>query len=218
MEYTDQLANELIARHNLRAYIKYKWKKLKNIPDKYDYPAYTAELTDAQRGYQQQILRLIQHPMLVHLAFSDNLSFKYKINNVITLRNGRRQGRKTTDNKPVPNLSLSRRELTGITNQLTDLANAISESLSRIRKMGFENQQAALRDLIKGRKELILRMHEETWPDEAARTRWKNFATGARGPLDEQDKPMIQKLIHDLSDLKDEIKLTTLFYHNTLGK
>ena len=91
MKYTDQLANQVIAKYGLGRSVKHNRKKAQVIPDYYFDSHYVKPkpLTKKQQIRQEMILLIINDPLIKHAAFNEDTVFVGKLDEVLTLRRGR---------------------------------------------------------------------------------------------------------------------------------
>ena len=95
MNYTDQLAEQVIQQYGLGRTARYRWEAAGEIPDIYFTDGFVKPkpFTEDQKKQQEAFIAIIIHPLILHSAFSDNVSFAGKLDEMISLRKGKKEKR-----------------------------------------------------------------------------------------------------------------------------
>lgn len=202
MDYTDQLAQEVIQTHGLARTSKYRWEAKGVIPDKYFQDGFIKPkaLAAAQLRKQENILAVITHPIILHSAFEDSVAFNAKLDEMLSLRRGKLTKRSRIGRPNLPMLNFSAKELTRITSHLRALAKVLREQLSLANEQPYERRQETLKELLRSQEELTVRQ-TVTGLDERGATRWLNYVKNVRSPLPLTDRYVVAHVFSELQDL-----------------
>ncbi|GAB4035187.1 hypothetical protein [Spirosoma gilvum] len=203
MQYSDLLAEQVIKQFGLSRSVKYRWKELGVIPDKYFKPDFTPPKTPTkqQKSIQDYVLDIMELPIIKHSAFTHNTVNKGKIDEVLTLRRAQDDPERTRIARPnMPLLNFSPDELKKLHTQLYNLYDAIDKALTLASTQPYERSQQTLKELLRTRPELTTRQSVGSLKSAGA-TRWLNFMAGVRSHLPATDQDVIDAVFFELMNL-----------------